>query len=360
MTIDTSKMHIEPFAFAGSVGTMTVTEPEGDLNVTLKISTRLSTLFSTQITFAYSQTIKIDWSSILISMISMLDRLYATPKRPIAILDRRMYCEILIGDNTIRFLLLRGKMDDESFSKAGMGGLLISSRPQIYRASNNSAVFVYGDLGWESMPKIMADCYFEHSGMKTFELYELDRSGFSEFNIGLKNISGLIGGNSPENDKIVAYDIYTAYIDGSEQKYSDKLRVIVDDRNCYEFSFIGSYGTIESIFGQPYEKVKSDFSSDIFVSDGKESAVRISSAQIHESYSGYIDNPDVSRFWHEFFASDVKYIIRNGVSHLIVVESVESERGRGELASYSFKWHYADRSDNPDLDFSRKTLKEYK
>ena len=65
MNIDTSKMHIEPFAFAGSVGTMTVTEPEGDLNVTLKISTRLSTLFSTQITFAYSQTIKIDWSSML-------------------------------------------------------------------------------------------------------------------------------------------------------------------------------------------------------------------------------------------------------------------------------------------------------
>ena len=158
----------------------------------------------------------------------------------------------------------------------------------------------------------------------------------------------------------MAYDIYTAYIDGSEQKYSDKLRVIVDDRNCDEFSFIGSYGTIESIFGQPYEKVKSDFSSDIFVSDGKESAVRISSAQIHESYSGYIDNPDVSRFWNEFFASDVKYIIRNDVSHLIVVESVESERGRGELASYSFKWHYADRNDNPDLDFSRKTLKEYK
>lgn len=361
MTIDTSKMQIEPFAFAGSVGTMTVTDPDDDLSVTLKISTRMETLLNIPMVFAYSKTIEIDWSSILSSVMSIVDRMRQTPRilKPYMV-DRRTFCDIKIGDETISFPVLRGKMDDASFSRAKIGGLLISSRPQIYRASDNSSVFIYGDLTWESMPKVMADCYFRHSGRKTFELLELYMSGFTEFKIGLNKISEFIQNNIPENDSMVAYDLYTKYNDNGEQKESDKLRIVVDRRNCEEFTFIGSCGTMESIFAQPGEKVKSELSSDIFVSDKRESVIRLSSSQTHQSYSGYIDNPDLSRFWNEFLASDVKNIVKNGTSHPIVVDGVESERVSGELASYSFKWHYADRNDNPDLNFSRKELKEYK
>ena len=163
------------------------------------------------------------------------------------------------------------------------------------------------------------------------------------------------------NLRILAFDICLVFeLEAGKEERGEALRYFVHRGKVETFQFYGSFGVLETIYATGNRKTELTTEPTSFTNGGIECELTNDSRLIHETFTGWLASADEVRFWQEFFSSAKRYAVVDGVSRRIVIDEVDSEGTEGELNAFSFKWHYADKHDDPSMVPIRKELKQYK
>lgn len=368
MTIDTSYQDQYPLLFSGNAGSIPVSYAGSNavLNITLTFATvwnsvkhEFSLLCSNR---GYTK----------IPLKDILDALWVTPDDSLLDLPFSsgisVVLEVESGGETFswqKWVVLGATIPDEQLDAVFSGRGFVSLRPQTYPIGNDlsedSCTLIYSGASNLRIDVMVYSRYSPPFSVTLTSKTTADLMGFLSKGISLSSVEKLAAEAGHPDLDIVAFDAYSVIglEDGTEER-GETLRYIVNRGKYDAFQFYGSHGVLETIYATGSRKSEVNTETATFTNDGVESELVNDSRLVHETFTGWLASAEEVRFWQEFFASAARYAVIDGVSRRIIVDEIDSESTDGELSAFSFKWHYADRNDDPARIPVRQELKQYK
>lgn len=370
MTIDTSYQDQFPFLFAGNAGTIKITALANEaipiiIESRKYAGTNVTEFFQASFTVAANERgiYELDLADILSSMSFAFNGAPNVGFGGLLGYDQRFM--LRLGDDdeitwdkrvffgTLSDLMLKNVYEHRCFMtiRSLVSFARIDGKPDYIMFAPSQTVIsvvVYSDI----MPPLMPVVGIKWS------------RDVGTYDVSFGNIRRVVNAAGYSELKITAYDIFleSQVADGNVTSTvkSETLRFIVPDRKFSMFEFLGSVGMLEPIYATGSRTSEVETETKTFVNDGVERELVNDSRLIHETFTGWLASADEVRFWQEFFSSAKRYAVVDGVSRRIVIDEVDSEGTEGELNAFSFKWHYADKHDDPSMVPIRKELKQYK
>lgn len=114
----------------------------------------------------------------------------------------------------------------------------------------------------------------------------------------------------------------------------------------HTYIFRNTYGTFDTIYATGSKVVSSDGDVSTFINGGVESELGNAAVRYVEQNTGYISSRGYARLWLDFIRSAERYVYEDGEAHRIIVDENDAKVTEGELSSFKFKWHYADRNND--------------
>lgn len=377
MIIDTSYQDQFPFLFAGNAGTIKITASANE-RVPIEISYvsvkgSSSPVILYQSTFALtadmSGRIELNFKEILLSMLSILSGfkneflggfIFGVTER------EQIWIKFGEGSDAVthKYRVFAGQLEDEECKRVYDGRKFITVRSQIGVSKTTGTDYVPIVAGDNS--NLFFVFYFDIIPPVKYQYPYVLGKGLNSVDMAYPSIRKFADDAGYSEYELKAYDIWaeTSLKDDNgavtSVVKSEVLRFIVSDSKVSIFEFLGSVGLMETIYATGNRKTELTTEPTSFTNGGIECELTNDSRLIHETFTGWLASADEVRFWQEFFSSAKRYAVVDGVSRRIVVDEVNSEGTEGELNAFSFKWHYADKHDDPSMVPIRKELKQYK
>ena len=114
----------------------------------------------------------------------------------------------------------------------------------------------------------------------------------------------------------------------------------------HTYLFRNIYGFFDTIYATGSMVVSSDGEVATFINGGVESELNNAAVRYVEQNTGYISSGADARFWIDFIRSSERYVLEDGEARRIIVDESDAKVTEGELSSFKFKWHYADRNND--------------
>lgn len=376
MTIDTSYQDQFPFLFAGNAGTIKITASANE-RVPIEISYvsvkgSSSPVILYQSTFALtadmSGRIELNFKEILLSILSILpgfkNEYLGSGGFIFGVTREQIWIKFGEGSVTHKYRVFAGQLEDEECKRVYDGRKFITVRSQIGVSKTTGTDYVPIVAGDNS--NLFFVFYFDIIPPVKYQYpYSLVK-GLDSVDMAYPSIRKFADDAGYSEYELKAYDIWaeTSLKDDNgavtSVVKSEVLRFIVSDSKVSIFEFLGSVGLMETIYATGNRKTELTTEPTSFTNGGIECELTNDSHLIHETFTGWLASADEVRFWQEFFSSAKRYAVVDGVSRRIVIDEVDSEGTEGELNAFSFKWHYADKHDDPSMVPIRKELKQYK
>lgn len=259
------------------------------------------------------------------------------------------------SEKTWSATVIPGRSDSLSLAAIYDRRRFLSTRPQTYIIDKDVAEELFyftKDVSSKSKATIYSDTY------APFDVTLKENDNFFRMaKVGCDLIKSLAEAKGCPDLHILAFDVFSETEDGVR---SDVMRYVVDYEEHDVFRFRGNLGALETIYACGRKKSELISETAGFVNGDVEQELTNDSHVQHETFSGWQDSAEKVRFWQEFFSSSERYAVIDGVSRRIVVDEIDSESTEGELNAFSFKWHYADKHNDPSMVPIRKELKQYK
>ncbi len=371
MTLDTSYQDSYPFLFAGNAGTLALSDAGAgssiDVLASLGVRDRLTFIYPWSMSFTLkadsSGKVSLDLKALLQSIEDILPDYDATESdahkrnasnKPFAIKFTKTD-----DSSTVSFSknVYRGRIPDSILSSICSGYQPLTVRPQVYvtreDASENLTVLNTDGLsGRVCKVKI----YFGDGTSAIFTIASDTGSG-TKFTTDISySVVRALASGSYSSRKILAYDVWTVLGDTVTGR---TMRYVVDRGRADAFRFRGSFGMLENIWARGVRKSELESETATIVNSEVERELTNDSKIVRETFTGYLKSAEEVRFWQEFFASAERYAVIDGNELRIVIDEIDTLATEGELSAFSFKWHYADRNDDPARVPARGNLTEY-
>ncbi len=354
MTLDKSYQDSYPFLFAGNAGTLTVSGTAA--YATVEVSARLGSVWAVNFTLRTNSVgyAKFDLAELMTSIEDLLPEYGSGSILPL----RLSFSD---GSTTLGLAykeIYRGRIPESILSSIYSGYQPLTVRPQVYVTREDvSEKLIVLNKGGLSGCVCKAKIYFGDGTSATFTLSSVSSSATRYIPSVSYSAVRAIATGSYSSRKILAYDVWTV-LGGSLTGRT--MRYVVDRGKAEAFRFRGSFGVMENIWTRGSKKSETESETATLTNGGVERELTNDSRIIRENFTGHLRNAEEVRFWREFFASAERYAVIDGVSRRIIVDEIDSESTDGELSAFSFKWHYADRNDDPARIPVRQELKQYK
>lgn len=264
----------------------------------------------------------------------------------------------------------RGRIPESILDDVYDGVRLLGLRPQTYvtrKDASETAVFL-NRKGYSTYA-LYARVYFDDGSTDTFTLASSSSASSASLpfakDVSYSKVRAAADAAGYEDDGILAYDIYLVLQpgDGDSEDLvtanSNTLRYVIDTGRAEAFRFRGRFGVMENIWAKGCEKSEVESEPVSFTNGGKEEELSNDGRIVRETFTGNLASAEEARFWREFFLSSERYIRIDGDDVPIIIDDIDTEGTEGELAAFSFKWHYADRDDDPARIPARTGLKPY-
>lgn len=355
MTIDTTYQDQYSVLFAGNARTITVKglTANAELSVALSVTSKSDSTMSFSVLADSSGWATIDLDLILKSL-------------PISISVRLSWAKATFtftsGADTASWsaTIIGGQVPSSILTETYKGYRLISARPQVYEISEGVTEYLYRVPDDDGFIRMAAVVYSD-----IYPPFKVDFSGDSAFGIvqtevSVATIRKLAEAKGYTDLRILGYDVQLIYDEDAEE-VKETLRYTVSNRQRDVFCFKNRMGTGDIIYAEKRRKVEVDTDTQTFVNGEVEEEVSNDSEVQYETFTGYLATREEVRFWQDFFASSERYLNPDGSLSLyrIIVDDVSNEGTEGELNAFSFKWHYADPTDDPGRIPVRNELQQF-
>lgn len=362
MTLNKSYQDSCPFLFAGNAGTLSISGAAAYATLEVKaklgvgnVSYGINPVWEALFTLKTNSSgyAELDLAELATSIEDLLPEFGSGSSLP-------FYIYFSDGSTTLAMLakdIYRGRIPDSILSSIYSGYQPLTVRPQVYATredtSEKLAVLNKGGyVGYVCKAKI----YFGDGTSATFTLASASsKVSYYMFTVSYSAVRALATG-SYSSRKILAYDIWTV-LGGAVTGRT--MRYVVDRGRAEAFRFRGSFGMKENIWARGVRKSEVESETATLVNGGTERELTNDSRIIRESFTGHLRNAEEVRFWQEFFAATERYAVVGGDERRIAIDDIDSEGTEGELSAFSFKWHYADRDDDPARVPARGNLSAY-
>ena len=362
MTIDTSYQDQFPFLFAGNAGEISIHSLYANSRVDVSFSFYFA-LSSISYKFSLLET----GNRVIIPLKDIFSALHIPDELP-----QPPYCnsgkavlEIKAEGETFpwqAWVILGARIPESRILPVYAGKQFVSVRPQSYIIDSNTEESVCAVLKKSSNCCLEATIFSDILSPLRLKLEQIGTEvGIISQKISLSGMEKIASDAGFPNLKILAFDICLVFeLEAGNEERGETLRYVVHRGKAEIFQFYGSFGVLETIYATGNRKAELTTEPTSFTNGGVECELTNDSRLIHETFTGWLQSKEEVRFWQEFFSSAKRYAVVDGVSRRIVVDEVDSEGTEGELNAFSFKWHYADKHDDPSMVPIRKELKQYK
>ncbi len=380
MTINSSYQDLYPLLFAGNAGTLTVSEAEAgstvDVQATLGTRDSLTYLYPWSSAFTVkadsSGKVSIDIKALLQSIENLLPDFDTTGR---AINSTNPFGLTFTGTDAsgssaaFSKSVYRGGFPSGILDDIYDGIRFLAVRPQTYPTRTDAAETVsFLNRKGYSQYDLRACVYFGDGSTKVFSVdSSTTASAASRYikNVSYSVIRALADADGCADLEILAYDIFVIFTPGADDSADlaaatgKSLRFVIDSGRADMFRFRSSAGVLENIWAKGCRKREVESETATLINGRIEKELANDSKVIREAFTGYIASAEEVRFWHEFLASSERYAVSGGISHRIVLDDIDTESTDGELASFSFGWHYADGEADPERIPEMTALKAY-
>ncbi len=361
MTLDKSYQDSYPFLFAGSAGTLSVSGAAANATIEVNVSLGSGAVYGSGAAWAAGFTLKansagyaeLDLAELMTSIEDLLPDMESGISLPFRISFSDGSAALGISSKNI----YRGRIPDSILSGIYSGYQPLTVRPQVYvTREGTSEKLIVLNKGSLSGCVCKAKIYFGDGTSATFTVASVSSSAtYYKLTVSYSAMRALATG-SYSSRKILAYDVWTV-LGGTVTGRT--MRYVVDRGRAEAFRFRGSFGVTENIWARGVRKNEVESETATLVNGGVERELTNDSKIIRESFTGHLRNAEEVRFWQEFFASAERYAVVDGEARRIVLDDIDSEGTCGELSAFSFRWHYADRDDDPARVPARGNLSAY-
>ena len=364
MTIDTSYQDQFPFLFAGNAGEITILylTKNSRVDVSISVYFALSNVSHTFSLLATGNRVVIPLKDILCAL-PLPDEM---PQSPVYI-GGLVKLEIQAGQESKSWqswVMFGARIPENQILPVYNGRQFISIRPQQHIIDGNTEERICAVLKESSNARLEATIFSDILSPLRLQLNSnqtWDLIGIMSQRISLSLMEKLASDASSPGLNILGFDINVVFeLEAGKEERGETMRYFVHRGKADTFQFYGSFGVLETIYATGNRKTELSTETASFTNGGIEQELTNDSRLIHETFTGWLASADEVRFWQEFFSSAKRYAVVDGVSRRIVIDEVDSEGTEGELNAFSFKWHYADKHDDPSMVPIRKELKQYK
>ena len=364
MTIDTSYQDQFPFLFAGNAGEISILYLTQNSRVDVSISVYFA-LSNVSHTFSLLAT----GNRVVIPLKDILCALPLPDEMPqsLVYIGGLVKLEIQAGQESKSwqsYVIFGARIPGSQILPVYNGKQFISIRPQKYIIGGNTEERICAVLKESSNARLEATIFSDILSPLRLQLNSnqtWDLIGIMSQRISLSLMEKLASGAGFPDLNILGFDINVVFeLEAGKKERGETLRYFVHRGKAEIFQFYGNFGVLETIYATGNRKTELTTEPTSFTNGGIECELTNDSHLIHETFTGWLESKEEARFWQEFFSSARRYAVIDGVSRRIVIDEVDSEGTEGELNAFSFKWHYADKHDDPSMVPIRKELKQYK
>ena len=364
MTIDTSYQDQFPFLFAGNAEEISILylTQNSRVDVSISVYFALSNVSHTFSLLATGNRVVIPLKDILCAL-PLPDEM----SQSLVYIGGLVKLEIQAGQESKSwqsYVIFGARIPRSQILPVYNGKQFISIRPQKYIIDGNTEERICAVLKESSNARLEATIFSDILSPLRLQLNSnqtWDLIGIMSQRISLSMMEKLASDAGFPSLNILGFDINVVFeLEAGKEERGETLRYFVHRGKAEIFQFYGNFGVLETIYATGNRKTELTTEPTSFTNGGIECELTNDSHLIHETFTGWLESKEEVRFWQEFFSSARRYAVIDGVSRRIIIDEVDSESTEGEINAFSFKWHYADKHDDPSMVPIRKELKQYK